>query len=168
MTEVMNAPRPVPASTAPLRTREPRGLIDPAVATTRLAGLLGTAMTHVDTSLERIVLSVAADPAHLVVISGPVAFSGPEGPGVILEGSRAAALLAGWVGRRVTDLRVDGDAGLHVGLGQHTLVVAAEPVHEAWEIRGMDGGLMVCLPGGRISVWAPTFGRIPRARSAGG
>jgi hypothetical protein len=31
----------------------------------------------------------------------------------------------------------------------------------------MDGGLMVCLPGGRISVWAPTFGRIPRVRSAG-
>lgn len=165
MTEVMNRPRPVP--TAPLRTREPRGLIDPAAATARLAGLLGTQMTHVDTSLERIVLSVAADPAHLVVLSGPVAFSGPEGPGVTLEGGRAAALLAGWVGRRVTELRVDECAGLHVGLGQHQLVVAPEPVHEAWEIRGMDGGLMVCLPGGRISVWAPTFGRIPRARPAG-
>lgn len=167
MTEVMNRPRPVPTSTPPLRTREPRGLIDPAAATARLAGLLGTQMTHVDTSLERIVLSVAADPAHLVVLSGPVAFSGPEGPGVTLEGGRAAALLAGWVGRRVTELRVDEGAGLHVGLGQHQLVVAPEPVHEAWEIRGMDGGLMVCLPGGRISVWAPTFGRIPRARPAG-
>jgi hypothetical protein len=85
----------------------------------------------------------------------------------MLEGGRAAALLAGWVGRRVTELRVDEGAGLHVGLGQHQLVVAAEPVHESWEIRGMDGGLMVCLPAGRISVWAPTFGRIPRARPAG-
>jgi hypothetical protein len=81
MIEVRNAPRPLPASTGPLRTPEPRGLIDPDVATTRLAGLQGTQMAHVDTSLERIVLSLAADPAHLIVISGPVAFSGPEGPG---------------------------------------------------------------------------------------
>ena len=48
-----------------------------------------------------------------------------------------------------------------------SIAVAAEAAHEAWEVRGMDGGLMVCLPGGRISVWAPTFGRIPRAHSSG-
>jgi hypothetical protein len=162
----MNPPRPAPspAPAAPLRTREPRGVIDPADATTRLTGLLGSRLTRVDTSLERIVLSVASDPVHLVVISGPVGLSGPEGPGLTLEVRGAAALLAGWVGRRVTDLRVDGSGGLHVGLEGYQLLVAAEPVHEAWEIRGMDGGLMVCLPGGRISVWAPTFGRIPRAR----
>jgi hypothetical protein len=67
----------------------------------------------------------------------------------------------------VTDLRVDEDGGLHLTVEAYRLVVAAEAAHEAWEIRGMDGGLMVCLPGGRISVWAPTFGRIPRSRSAG-
>ena len=169
MTEVMNPPRnaPGPASAMPLRTREPRGLIGAADSTKRLAGLVGTQLTQVDTSLERIVLSLAADPVHLLVISGPVQLSGAQGPGLILEGGQAAALLAGWVGRSVTDLRVDPGGGLHVGLGGYRIAVAAEAVHEAWEIRGMDGGLMVCLPGGRISVWAPTFGRIPRACSAG-
>lgn len=169
MTEVMNAPRTAsgPASAMPLRTREPRGLIDPTDSTNRLAGLVGTQMTQVDTSLERIVLSIAADPVHLLVISGPVQLSGSQGPGLTLEGGQAAALLAGWVGRAVTDLRIDEVGGLHLGLGGYQIAVAAEVAHEAWEIRGMDGGLMVCLPGGRISVWAPTFGRIPRARSAG-
>ena len=169
MTEVMNPPRRSagPASTRPLRTREPRGLIDPVDSSRRLGGLVGKHLAKVDTSLERIVLSITADPVHLIVISGPVQFEGPEGLGLTLEGGRAAALLAGWVGRLVTELRVDEAGGLHVGLGDHQLAVAAEAVHEAWEIRGMDGGLMVCLPGGRISVWAPTFGRIPRARAAG-
>lgn len=169
MTEVMNRRRTEPghAPVAPLRTREPRGLIDPTDATNRLAGLLGSRLSDVDTSLERIVLSIAADPVHLVVISAPVQLRGPDGPGVILEGARAAALLAGWVDRPVTHLRVDELGTLCVGIGEYQLVVASEPAHEAWEIRGMDGGLMVCLPGGRISVWAPTFGRIPRVRSAG-
>jgi hypothetical protein len=142
-------------------------MIDPADSTSRLAGLIGTPLAQVDTSLERIVLSIAADPVHLIVVSGPVQLSGPDGPGLMLEGGQASALLAGWVGRLVTELRVDEAGGLHVGLGDYQLAVAAEAVHEAWEIRGMDGGLMVCLPGGRISVWAPTFGRIPRARAAG-
>jgi hypothetical protein len=168
MTEVMNPPRHAlgPASAAPLRTREPRGLIGSSDATNRLSGLLGRPLTHVDTSCERIVLSIAADPVHLVVLCGPVQLSGPQGPGLTLEGGQAAALLAGWVGCSVTDLHVDSGGGLHMRLGSYQLVVAPESLHEAWEVRGMDGGLLVCLPGGRISVWAPTFGRIPRVDSA--
>jgi len=172
MTEVMtpSRPAPSPASATPLRTREPRGLLDPAEATGRLAGLIGRTLTHVDISLERIVLSIAADPVHLVVLSGPVRMGGlppSGGPGTTLEGRRAVATLAGWVGRPVTQLRIDEGGGLTLGLGADRLAVAAEAAHEAWEVRGMDGGLMVCLPGGRLSVWAPTFGRIPRARSDG-
>jgi|APIni6443716594_1056825.scaffolds.fasta_scaffold199133_1 hypothetical protein len=169
MTEVMNASRRVdgPVSATPLRTREPRGMIDPADATIRLAGLIGGPLVQVDTSLERIVLSIAAEPLHLVVVSGPLQVGGLQGPGLTLEGGQAAALLAGWVGRPVTELRVDEGGGLHLGLGAYRLAVVADSAHEAWEIRGMDGGLMVCLPGGGISVWAPTFGRIPRARPAG-
>lgn len=167
MSVVMRRPRatPVPASSAPLRTREPRGLLDPGQATARLAGLLGRTLAHVDFSLERIVLSIAADPVHLVVLSGPVRLGGPQGSAT-LECHQAVAELSGWVGRPLSDLRVDAAGGLHLGLGADRVAVAAEVVHEAWEIRGMDGGLMVCLPGGRISVWAPTFGDIPRARTA--
>lgn len=169
-TQPPRRPEPGPASSAPLRTREPRGLLDPAAASGRLAGLIGRPLTHVDTSLDRIVLSIAADPVHLVVLSGPVRVAGQPGaagPGLTLDGGPAVARLAGWVGRPVTQLGVDEGGGLNLGLGADQLVVAAEAAHEAWEVRGMDGGLMVCLPGGRISVWAPTFGRIPRARSAG-
>lgn len=169
-TQPPSRPAPGSASTTPLRTREPRGLLDPAAASDRLAGLIGRTLTHVDTSLDRIVLSIAADPVHLVVLSGPVRMAGQPGAagsGLTLEGGQAVARLAGWVGRPVTQVRVDEDGGLNLGLGADQLVVAAEAAHEAWEVRGMDGGLMVCLPGGRISVWAPTFGRIPRARPAG-
>jgi hypothetical protein len=121
----------------------------------------------VDSSLDRIVLSIAADPVHLVVLSGPVSFGGPQGPGgPAVECPQAVPVLSGWVGRPLTDLRVDEAGGLHLALGSDRVAVAAESAHEAWEIRGMDGGLMVCLPGGRISVWAPTFGDMPRARSA--
>lgn len=169
MTVVMRRPRPgsrpgpVPTSTTPLRTREPRGLLDPGQSTARLAGLLGRALAHVDSSLERIVLSIAADPVHLVVLSGPVRLGGPLAAGPSLECHQAMAVLSGWVGRPLTDLRVDEAGGLHLVLGADHVAVAAEAAHEAWEIRGMDGGLMVCLPGGRISVWAPTFGDLPRA-----
>lgn len=168
MTVVMRRlrPDPVPTSAAPLRTREPRGLIDASQSTGRLAGLLGRTLAHVDSSLGRIVLSIAADPVHLVVVSGPVRLGGGDGSGPTLECHQAVAVLSGWVGRPLTDLRVDGAGGLHLALGTDHVHVAAEAAHEAWEIRGMDGGLMVCLPGGRISVWAPTFGDIPRARTA--
>ena len=168
MTDVLNPSRraPTPAPATNLRTREPRGLIEPADATSRLAGLVGRPLSRVDTSLDRMVLSIAADPVHLVVISGPVHLSGPSGAAQALASGQAAGPLAAWVRRPVTDLGVDSGGGLHVGLGADHLAVAAEADHEAWEIRGMDGGLLVCLPGGRISLWAPTFGRIPRARSA--
>lgn len=177
MTVVMRRLRPAPApapaptataptATAPLRVREPRGLLAPGESTGRLAGLLGRSLTHVDSSLERIVLSIAADPVHLVVLSGPVRLGGPHGSGPTLECHQAVAVLSRWVGRPLTDLGVDAAGGLHLMLGADHVAVAAEAAHEAWEIRGMDGGLMVCLPGGRISVWAPTFGDIPRARTA--
>ena len=85
MTEVMNPSRrgASPASTTALRTREPRGMIEPADSSRRLSGLVGRHLTTVDTSLERIVLSIAADPVHLVVISGPVQLRGPNGPGIV-------------------------------------------------------------------------------------
>lgn len=167
MTDVMNPSRHAPGQpSAPLRTREPRGLIEPADATGRLGGLVGRPLTRVDTSLGRVVLSIAADPVHLLVISGPMHLAGPQGSAHPRAAGQATALLAGWVGRPVTDLGVDAAGGLHVGLGANHLTAPAEADHEAWEVRGMDGGLLVCLPGGRISLWAPTLGRIPRARSA--
>ncbi len=169
MTQVMHPPRlhPAPGTATALRTREPRGLIDPADATARLAGLMGRRLVGVGTSLGRIVLSIDAEPLHLLVVPWPVQWTDAQGRSRSVEGADAVGLLTGWAGRPVCELIVDDGGGLHVGLGDDRIEVAAEAAHEAWEIRGMDGGLMVCLPGGRISVWAPTFGRIPRAHSTG-
>ncbi len=149
-----------------LRTREPRGLLDPSSATARMAPLLGRRVGQVRSSLGRAVLTIEADPAHLVILGGSVVLIGAGGvqAGPSLAAQHAVSALAGWVGRSVSDLRVDPAGGLRLGTGPDRLVVAAEPEHEAWEVRGMDGGLLVCLPGGEISVWAPTFGSIPAAR----
>ncbi len=148
-----------------LRTRAPRGILDPTSATARLAPLLGRRVGHVSSAWGRAVLTIDADPAHLVILGGSVLLIPPGGvqAGPPLAGDQAAAALAGWSGGSVSDLRVDSVGGLRLGVGTDRLVVAADPMHEAWEIRGMDGGLLVCLPGGRISLWAPTFGEIPVA-----
>ena len=153
----------VPAQ-RPLRTREPRGVVDPTEATRRVQSLVGSVVSAVDTSLDRLVVAVAADPVHLVVIAGTVSVQvGAGGAGIhpvpsSAEVVRAAATL---VGRPVTALTVDPAGGLTLACGETVLAVAADPHHESWEIRGMDGGLLVCLPGGAISLWTPTAGRVP-------
>ncbi len=169
MTFVIGRPAADPAvRTESLRTREPRGILEPTSATARLAALLGRQVGEVSASLGRAVLTVEADPRHLVVLSGSVVLIAAGGvqAGPPLVGDRAAADLAGWVGGTISDLRVDSRGGLHLGVGPDRLIVGADPAHEAWEVRAMDGGLLVCLPGGRISLWAPTFGSIPVARRA--
>lgn len=165
MTSTLRA-APTQAPHESLRTREPRGILNPTSATARLAPLLGRRIGAVRSSLGRAVLTVDADPAHLVILGGSVLLitAGGVQASPPLAGDDATAALASWAGSSVSDLRVDSGGGLRLGVGPDRLVVPADPIHEAWEIRGMDGGLLVCLPGGQISLWAPTFGDIPVAR----
>jgi hypothetical protein len=37
--------------------------------------------------------------------------------------------------------------------GGHLLRVAPDPVYEAWTASGPDGLLLVCMPGGSLTVW---------------
>ena len=75
-------------------------MIDPADPT-RQARWGPWQPTHVDTSLDRLVLSIAADPVHLVVIAGTVQpRSAPRAPARRWRAAEAAALLAGWVAAR--------------------------------------------------------------------
>lgn len=146
----------------PLRLREPRGLISPSTATDLLAQFTGSRIGAADTSMDRLVLAISAEPMHLLVISGAVTFTatgtGPDEISVCHTPSSAEALAAmgAVTGRTITGVRVAADGGLVLSHDRGSLAIAADPSHEAWEIRGMDGGLLACLPGGSISLWAPT------------
>ncbi len=155
-----------PPSPRQLRTREPQGVIDAAEATERLAALGDHEVSGVDSSLGRIVVALATAPPHLLVISGPISHIGPDGVFRVVADpgfQTASRQLRQWVGRLVTGLEVEQSGALRLTLGHDQLWIPAAPDYEAWEIRGMDGGLFACLPGGAISLWTPTFGRIPAA-----
>lgn len=147
-----------------LRTREPRGIIEPAEATALLSGLVGHVLTAVDTSMERLVLAIATDPVHLVVIAGPTTLVAADTSIHLLDepsSPEALSALGGWLERPLTQVAVEPSGTLRLECGGERLVVAADPQHESWEVRGMDGALYACLPGGAISAWGPTSGRIP-------
>jgi hypothetical protein len=58
--------------------------------------------------------------------------------------------------RDVTSTHVATDCALVLGLGSATLTVPPHPLYEAWQVRGPDGLLVVCSPGGDyLAVWEP-------------
>ena len=58
--------------------------------------------------------------------------------------------------REVTSGRISTDGTLMLGLGSATLTVPPAPMYEAWQVRGPDGLLIVCSPGGDyVAVWGP-------------
>jgi hypothetical protein len=58
--------------------------------------------------------------------------------------------------REVTSGRVAPDGTLVLGLGSATVTVPPAPMYEAWQVRGPDGLLIVCSPGGDyVAVWEP-------------
>jgi hypothetical protein len=148
----------------PLRMREPRGLIEPVVASERLARLTGCTVSAVDTSMDRLVLAVAGDPVHLVVIAGALALGseGADGSQLAQPSSpEALRAVSEWIGRELTAVGVQASGALRLACGREQLVVVPDPAHEAWEVRAMDGGLLACLPGGAISLWTPTTDQVP-------
>lgn len=154
-----------PSGVRVLRAREPRGLLDAGAATAQLNALCGYPLRAVDTSMARLVVAIDTRPMHLIVVSGPLTVASAGGVRSWPDPTSPEALagLTRWVGRTVTAVRVDPAGGLRVECGADSLLVAADPQHEAWEIRGVDGGLLACLPGGRISAWVPASGAAPSA-----
>ena len=58
--------------------------------------------------------------------------------------------------REVTSARVAQDGTLVLRFGSATVTVPPAPMYEAWQVRGPDGLLIVCSPGGDyVAVWAP-------------
>lgn len=58
--------------------------------------------------------------------------------------------------REVTFSRIRNDGTLVLGFDSATLTVPPAPMYEAWQVRGPDGLLIVCSPGGEyVAVWEP-------------
>lgn len=151
----------------PLRTREHLGVIDSTQATVRVSPLAGSTLTAVETSMGRLVVALSTNPVHLLVISAPLSISAAldQGPALAEPCSpEAVAAVSRWIGRTITAVAVQDLGTLRIECGAEQVRIAADPSYEAWEVRGMDGGLLACLPGGAISLWAPTPARVPAAR----
>lgn len=143
------------------------GIIPAADASTRLAALVGRPFTGVQASTGRLVVRLGGSPAHLVVVSAPVwiGWNPLEGATGEPADPRVVATLTAWLGAGVRRVEVQRSGALQLDIAGRLLRVDSDPQYEAWEVRGMDGGLLACLPGGAISLWTPTFGQIPTART---
>ncbi len=64
----------------------------------------------------------------------------------------------------VCDAGVAADGTLRFGFeGGYTVVVAPDIQHEAWQISGPEGELIVSGPGGGLAMWPSTSGHEPHA-----
>jgi hypothetical protein len=79
-----------------------------------------------------------------------------------LTGEAAGALLL-LNARAVAAATVAPDGTLSLVLGEAELTVRPHELYEAWQVRGPDGLLVICSPGGEcIAVWDPTAPDSPR------
>lgn len=70
--------------------------------------------------------------------------------------AEAAGALLPLISYELTSSHVSNDGTLTLGLGSATLTVQPHTMYEAWQVRGPDGLLIVCSPGGDyIAVWEP-------------
>lgn len=150
----------------PLRLRTPAGLVSAADATRRLNALVGAQIADADVSMDRLVVAIATQPMHLLVIGGPVVISDTDAAGDTYVAvcrqpgsARALASMDLLIGRSIVEVVVAPEGGLRVGVEAGHIKVDADSQYEAWEVRGMDGGLLACLPGGAISLWTPQASR---------
>lgn len=110
--------------------------------------------------MDRLVVEIATDPVHLLVIAGPLILSTADGGVSVCHApGEAVAAVMEWRGRTITGAQVLASGGLRIDCAAGHLTVEADPQYEAWEVRGMDGGLLACLPGGRVSLWRPAGDR---------
>ena len=94
---------------------------------------------------------------HEVTIGGPFEVSHGEvhWGGEAMTAEAAGALLALRL-CEVTSARALADGTLVIDLASAIVTIPPEPMYEAWELRGPDGLLIVCSPGGEyLAVWEP-------------
>ncbi len=147
-----------------LRTRHPAGIITAAEATDRLTDMYGQVLRQVEASLGRLILEFQDDPVHRVVISGVLRVTESNGMISVHPDPSTWDVTEGQIlDRAVETQQVSAAGSLRLEIAGTTLQVDPDPHHEAWEVRGSDGWLLACLPGGALSLWTPSLGRIPQA-----
>jgi hypothetical protein len=68
----------------------------------------------------------------------------------------AAGALLPLNSRKISSAHIAPDGTLALRFGSATLTVPPHPMYEAWQVRGPDGLLIVCAPGGAyVAVWEP-------------
>ena len=95
--------------------------------------------------------------AHEITIETPfeVEEGGARWAGEPLTAGAAGALLP-LNQRELTSAHIETDGALVLGFGSATVTVPPASMYEAWQVRGPDGLLIVCSPGGDyVAVWEP-------------
>ena len=59
------------------------------------------------------------------------------------------------LGQTITGAEVSSAGNLTITLNQTLLQVEAGDDHEAWQIYGPSGEIIVCMPGGELAIWGP-------------
>ncbi|WP_301486546.1 DUF6188 family protein [Intrasporangium sp.] len=59
------------------------------------------------------------------------------------------------VGQQISSVLVSEQGDLAISIGDTQLSTRAGADHEAWEIGGPKGVLIVCKPGGHLAIWGP-------------
>ena len=137
---------------------EGRGSAEVVVANQLIAALLGKQLVQFRMGYA-VHLELGND--HEVTIEMPfeVIDGGAHWAGEPLTAEAAGALLP-LTHREVMSAHIGIDSTLKLGIGSGTLTVPPAPMYEAWQVRGPDGMLIVCSPGGEyVAVWKPDAGR---------
>ncbi len=127
---------------------------DVVVANQLIAALLGEQLVQFRMG-SGVHLEIGHD--HEVTIETPfeVLDGNTQWSGEPLTAAAAGALLPMNL-RAVTSAQIATDGTLVLGLGSGTLTVPPAPMYEAWQVRGPNGLLIVCSPGGEyVAVWEP-------------
>ena len=131
---------------------------DPVVANRWIAALAGHQLVHFRTGYG-IHLELGTDhevtiETSFTVSDGQLHWTGEP----LTEGASAA--VHPLQHREVTSAQVSPDGALALRFDAAALTVSPDPTYEAWQVRGPDGLLIICAPGGDyLAIWEPDGSR---------
>lgn len=127
---------------------------DVAVANIRIGALVGKPLVQFRVGYG-VHLELGHDHEVTIETAFEVATDNAHWVGEPLAADAAGALLP-LNSRHITSARIATDGTLFLCLGSASVTVPPASMYEAWQVRGPDGLLIVCAPGGTyVAVWEP-------------